>query len=90
MSLCADEGHTVSVATSTEATGNHGRSRRLGDSSRAPGPPVSLAVVGQVGERLGVGANAARITSAVFSAASGASGCPHTTARMNSGPTSRS
>jgi hypothetical protein len=56
----------------------------------APGPPVSLAVGGQVGERLGVGANAARITSAVFSAASGASGCPHTTARMKSGPTSRS
>ena len=36
------------------------------------------------------GANAARITSAVFSAASAGSGSPHTTARMKSGPTSRS
>lgn len=41
-------------------------------------------------QRLGFAPNAARITSAVFSAASGARGCPHTTARMKSGPTSRS
>jgi hypothetical protein len=49
------------------------------------GRPVAL-----LGQRLGLAPNAARITSAVFSAASGARGCPHTTARMKSGPTSRS
>lgn len=47
---------------------------------------------GRIGQLSGVavGANAVRITSAVLSAASGASCSPHTTARMNSGPTSRS
>ena len=38
----------------------------------------------------GSGANTSRITSAVCSAASSASCWPHTTVRMNNGPTSRS
>ena len=43
-----------------------------------------------LGQRVGLAPNAARTTSAVFSATPGSSGCPHTTARMKSGPTSRS